>query len=413
MNAVNGRAGSRCVAGVLCACALAWGAVRAAGEKGAGAGAPGLEHTALAFGREYIDGPALEASSEGHKAGDVDAAGNLYMRGGPVFAIRVLTPDGMIRTIAGDDRYLPNTEGCPDEGPACMLPSGDPTSLGYGREGAILRVIGLPMEGEDKGCLYASHIGDYPCKVFKNKEKNDRWWYRFVGKGSVSLPTTVGASVDFKDVDLKGVILYGTRFHARGFLYEWNGRDGKITCRLTVGDYGDKCLHWKTGKALGAADQAVMGDDGTMYVLYYGKSYPHGQIYRISKDRGKVEKIVECVKGGKDGPGLQSGWHCGPLLIKNVVDDTLIISSVDSTYFRRWKNGRISTICEDDGEWREVYGTKSSRRGFKARDYVFSPQTGYVYVTYPGEDRGGITYMYRFGPVDVLKDTVGPLLKGK
>jgi hypothetical protein len=406
------------IVGVLGANVLAWGAVLLAtggSAEAAEAAAPGaakLEHVAMALGREYIDGPALEAASSAHRSCAADAKGNLYVRAFPTMAIRVVTADGMVRTIAGDDRFLPVTDSCPDEGPASMLPAGYPPTfmIGYGREGANLMVHGLPLEGEDRGCIYIDNIGDYPCRVFKNKEKDNRWWYRFVGKGATPLPTKVGDSVAFKDVDLKGVTLYGEKFVAKGCFYDWDGQDGKIACLLSVADYGEKCLHWKTGKGLGAAEQIVASDDGTMYVLYYGKTYPNGQVFRISKDRSKVEEIVRATNG-KDGPGLKSGWHCGPLRIKAAVKDAIVLSSVDSNNVRRWKDGRVATLCEKDGEWREIYGI--GRQGVTAKDYCCVPQLGCIYLTYPGEERGGIVHLYRYGPVDFLKPTVGPLAGGE
>jgi hypothetical protein len=183
---------------------------------------------------------------------------------------------------------------------------------------------------------------------------------------------------------------------------------------VSLADYGNKCLHWKTGQGLGAAEQILASEDGTMYVLYYGKTYPNGQVFRISKDRSKVEEIVRCVDGGKDGPGLKTGWHCGPLFMEAVYKDIVILSSVDSNNVRRWKDGRVSTLCADDGEWREIYGVRGSgKRGFVGKGFSCVPRSGHVYLHYPGEERGGIAHMYEFGPVDFLEPTVGPPVGGQ
>jgi RNA polymerase sigma-70 factor (ECF subfamily) len=370
-----------------------------------------VEFSAFCLGREYIDGPAPEATCADHKIWTVDAKGNQYVTGVPTTAVRVITTDGMVRTIAGDDRYLPFTG--VEEGPASMLPSSlGGAEAGHRGSGVSLSVKGFPLEGEDQGCLYTTMAG-YPCRIFKNKEKGGRWWYRVVGKGAAPLPTKAGDSVAFKDANLKGVGLGGETFKVNGYLYSWDGENGKITCLLSPADYGDKCLHWKTGKGLGKAEQISMSEDGTMYVLYYGASYPHGQVFRISKDRSKVEEIVRSVPGGRDGPGLKTGYHCGPYNLQ-AYKDIVILASVDSNKVRRWKDGRVSTLCENDGEWREIYNVKGAKyRGVTAKGFACVPQLGCVYLFYPGEERGGGAGIYKFGPVDFLKPTVGPLVEGE
>ena len=166
-----------------------------------------VEHVAICIGREYIDGPALEGSCADHKIWTVDAKGNQYVMGVPTMAVRCVTTDGMVRTLAGDDRYLPSIGA--EEGPAGMLPSElGGAEAGHRGSGVYLTVKGLPLEGEDKGCLYTVMAG-YPCKIFKNKEKGGRWWYKVMGKGGQPLPAKAGDSVAFKDANLKGVVLGG------------------------------------------------------------------------------------------------------------------------------------------------------------------------------------------------------------
>ena len=146
-----------------------------------------------------------------------------------------------------------------------------------------------------------------------------------------------------------------------------------------------------------------------MYVLYYGASYPSGQVFRVSKDRGKVEEITRSTQGFKsvDGSGLKAGYCCGPYNVQ-AYKDIVILLSVDANLVRRWKDGRISTLCESDGEWRElVPGARF--RGVTAKGFSAEPRLGCVYLYYGGEERGGMTGLYKFDPVDFLKPTVGPL----
>jgi hypothetical protein len=369
--------------------------------------APKVELSAFCFGREHIDGPALEASCADHKGWTVDAKGNQFVMGPPTSAIRCIMPDGIVRTIAGDDRWMPFNG--VEEGPASMLPTDlGGAEHGHRGSGVYLTVKGLPLEGEEQGCLYTA-MGGYPCRIYKNKEKGGRWWFKVVGKGAQPLPAKTGDAVDFKDVNLKGVSLGGEHIGSKGSLYKWDGENGKITCLLTVADYGDKCLHWKTGKPMGAAMGLSASDDGTIYAVYYSADY--GQVFRISKDRGKIDEIVRCSGGnGTDGPGLKTGYHCGPYGIM-AYKDIVILFSVDTNKIRRWKDGRVSTLCEDDGEWREIYNVRGAKyRGVTAKGFSCLPQLGCVYLYYPGEERGGITGIYKFGPVDFLKPTVGPLV---
>ena len=206
------------IGGVALAGALAAGAALMITGKGEASDAPKIEHMAFCFGREYLDGPALEASCADHKIWTVDAKGNQYVMATPTMAVRCITTDGMVRTIAGDDRYLPYTGA--EEGPACMLPSElGGAEAGHPGGGVYLTVKGLPRGGEDKGCIYTA-MGGYPSRLFKNKEKGGRWWYKVVGKGGQPLPAKAGDSVAFKDVNLKGVVLRGEAIKAKGRLYD-------------------------------------------------------------------------------------------------------------------------------------------------------------------------------------------------
>lgn len=403
-----------CLAAVLVPVGVAASLSGAGGAKPAVV-APGeppvMEHVAFCVGREYLDGPAPEASCADHKIWGVDRKGNQYVTGIPTMAIRVITTNGLVKTIAGDDRCVGSIG--VEEGPASMLTSDlGGAESGHRGSGVYLGVWGLPLEGEDSGCIYTSMSG-YPCRIFKNKQKGGRWWFKMTGRGSVPLPVKAGDSVAFKDADLKGVALGEAPFKINGCLYSWDGENGRITCLLSPADYAEKCLHWKTGKGLGKAEQISISEDGTMYVLYYNASYPNGQVFRITKDRSKVEEITRSSRGFKhvDGMAMNAGYACGPYGV-SAYKDIVLLYSVDGNGIRRWKDGRISSLCENDGEWRELTDARGGGKFCTAKGISGVPPTGYVYLYYPGEERGGGTGCYRYGPVDFLKPTVGPLAGG-
>ncbi|GBD36632.1 hypothetical protein HRbin36_01757 [bacterium HR36] len=147
-------------------------------------------------------------------------------------------------------------------------------------------------------------------------------------------------------------------------------------------------------------------EDGTVYLLYYHKTYPAGHVFRISADRKTCEHIVAHntnLKGANiDGEGLMTTWHCGPAMILTASNE-LFLLAIDSNMVRRWKNGRVSTLFLD-GEWREAPTHVKNIQ--PVRFNGFAPaQHGlpYIYIFYPGEDAFGDVRAFRFGPVDFHK----------
>ncbi len=397
------------IAGVLL-CAAAWGA----------SGAPKLERIAIAADRDYLDGPAKEAFLMMHKGCALDEEGNIFVKPAVgLGSIRCIRTDGQMVTITGGDRWCGNLG--LDEGPAAFMPDlcgAVGTKGGYGGAGGgWFNVSGAPWKGEEHGCLYAG-IGGYPHKIFKNKEKNGRWWFKRIGTGDKPLPTTVGGAVKIDGVNLLGVTFSGAQFAHKGNLYRVDSAKGEIACVLAAADYGEhvpsmkKAGRMNVGDSMGPAEGAGMAPDGTMFIKYYKTSYPHGRIFRVSPDRSKVEEIVRSTGKGvrnQDGSGINTRWHCGPNGFVPYAGDCILVNAIDSNRVRRWMGGRTAHLC-NDGEWREqgptqnVYG--SSVRG---KGWLLGKTGGkdFIFIYYPGEENQGASGIFRFGPIDMTKPTVG------
>jgi RNA polymerase sigma-70 factor (ECF subfamily) len=378
-------------------------------------GPPKLEKFALAVNREYLDGPKMEAMCMDHKEGWPDAAGNIFFRtqwgyqdGG---ALRIARADGMVETVVGDDRI--GLDLGLAEGPASFFPI----------DGAGISILGAPLEGEDKGAIFAS-IGSGLYKIYKNKD--GRWWFKRQGKaGGQPPPSEVGKSAPIGEIDTTGLGIRSDCAGWKGNIYRINLVKGELTCVLTLADYeakveaalkavGQKWQNQERGDHIGLAESVALSDNGTVFIQYYVKVYPNGRVFRISADRSKVEEVVRCVKmGNKDGPGLETGWHCGPCGLYGARGDCALIFAVDSNAFRRWKDGRVSTLMQD-GEWREPTGFPG-RAGVVGKGMCIGPPGGlpYVWIPYAGEEMGMMTGIFRFGPVDFTKLTVGVNAGGK
>jgi hypothetical protein len=115
------------------------------------------------------------------------------------------------------------------------------------------------------------------------------------------------------------------------------------------------------GKAV-APSLGVMGGDGTFYLCtYFGAGYggKAPAVWRVKGD-GKIEPYLHSRSNiGRDGPGLETGYFCGPHIWMERNDprlippDCLYISTHDDSWLRRARDGRVSTLCYD-GEWREL-----------------------------------------------------------
>jgi hypothetical protein len=406
---------------LLSALAAAGWAAQGADGGGAPAGsAPKWEHYAFASSVENLDGPNLEALGTGHGAlPTTDSEGNVYfILKYSTCRIRCLRADGWTETIAGDDRW-PGVSGLA-EGPAAYFPNRwmGPSAGNSCRPGALLTVYGLPLKGEEYGRIYFHWQGTAPYKIFRNKGQNGRWWFKRLGTpGKPKPPTTVGQTVKLEDVDLTGAKVRSGMIAWQGNVYTFDEPKGEMTCSFTLADYEPKVLEMlgRVGRPVGEPEHYIRTDDGYVYLLYYWKTYDvQGQVFRMSPDRKKFERIIsdatQRLKGQRlssnfDGNGLLTTWHCGPADI-TFSGNTLLTYSIDSTIVRRWVNGRVSSLCRD-GEWRENPGRAGG--GVVGAGYYQAGHHGnkWFYI-FSGVENGN-DRTYRFGPVDVAKPTVGPL----
>ena len=411
--------------------------------------APKVEHYAMAADIDYLDGPRLEAlgRGKGHlPATDVD--GNLYLVCKySTCRIRCILADGTIETIAGDDRWPGNMS--LTEGPASYLPNlaYSPRAGDYSVPGTLIQVYGYPLKGEEYGCLYLYWPDESPIRIFKNKKQDDRWWFQKLGTtGGEKPPVVVGESAKISELDLLGARIRQGFMEWKGNLYSFDlaNPDGEITCMAILSDYLPKLTAlyeaWlatdpnpkpKQRRKPKVPSQFSRGEDGVIYMASYWNS-PPGGVYRMLPDWKTVEHLVsdnspvlktlskealaERVKGldreNIDGPGLLTTWHCGPADI-TVCGNLLFLHSIDSVAVRRWRDGRVSTLCYD-GEWREAPSRRFRPTGGVSGKHHHPGADGkYIYITYPGEERGGDNRILRFGPSDFNKATIGPLVDDK
>ncbi len=351
---------------VVLAAAAALSIAGAAGGSEAGGDKPAgisYEHYAfVSWMADKLDGPRREALGRG--PGPLDEEFNCYAGGRVIRAA-----DGMVVPFAGG---LP--EFGQDEGPAAFLPRISPIrGTGYGQSIGGWFVIGLPLQGGDKGCLYA-YSDSHVMKVWKNPDKNDRWWARIVaGPGKAEIP---GGRVYMGQAwrksgekDYKAVF-----FTKTGFYVMEEASDGAVTFKAMLGlDAITAHLpEHSSGGRKAYPTQAVVDTGGSFYLGYY---FSHGfnmktgaAIQRVSSDGVTVQSwVTHCgAKKGTDGPGMETGWHCGPHLSMPRAGcpwyppDIVIFSAHDEHTLRRvTSDGRISTLYED-GEWRE--GTRYDTR---------------------------------------------------
>lgn len=363
---------------------------------------PKLEHWALISHTEYLDGPRLEAMAPVHRSGPVDEAGNMYIF--TYGALRVIRSDGDVRTIAGDDRWV-NSLGI-DDGPAAFL-SAMAKGGGFGIATVWLSVTGRPLEGEDKGRVYVGIMGGAPYKVFRNKEKGDRWWMQRFGAGTTQLPTEVGKTISVKDADLSSAQIGVGDMQWKGNYYTFDEAKGEITCVLSYSDYAGKAVHPNPKfKNIGLPAQFMRASDGSFYAEWYYSCYSEGIIYRISADRSNVELVAHCKNGvhNRDGAAIgEAGYWGGPYLAGPIADGVIPISTIDGNSARRIKDGRTSKLCAD-GEWRETADNRNTAVCFKG--WFLGPDMKTVWAPYSGEEHNGDSRAYRIYPVDFNKPTV-------
>jgi hypothetical protein len=115
------------------------------------------------------------------------------------------------------------------------------------------------------------------------------------------------------------------------------------------------------------------------------------------------------VKKGKDGPGMETGWHCGahfhpPKAVSPWgPPGVALMHAHDEHDLRRVKDGRVSTLYRD-GEWREKahYDKKHCLMG--SASFILGPG-GRALVGAGCVDRGD-DGIYLVTGVDLGKETV-------
>lgn len=246
---------------------------------------PKREHFAFASDIEYLDGSRLEGLGSGHGAMPaVDDDGNVYyVWKYATSRIRCARVDGSIETIAGDDRWPGNLKLV--EGPAAYFHNRSmPPSAGNAcRPGPLLTVYGTPLRGEEYGSIYFHWPDDSPYKIFRNKVKNGRWWFKRLGTpGKPKPPVNPGQKVKLDDVDLTGAkIRYGIVIW-HGNVYSFDEPKGEMTC-LHCLITNLKCLSFLAGLENLSVHQNIISVQ--MMVVY---------IFSISGNLILLERFLGC-----------------------------------------------------------------------------------------------------------------------
>jgi RNA polymerase sigma-70 factor (ECF subfamily) len=383
---------------------------RAAAPAPAAAGLTYEHYAFTSFLADSLDGPRREALGSG--IGPLDADFNCY-QGGRV----IRGEDGMVQTIAGGLPEFGN-----DEGPAAFLPRLSPirgTGFGQGIGGWL--VVGTPLKGGDNGCLYA-YSDTRIMKVWKNADKGGRWWAKIIaGPGKVEVP---GARILWGQAwrkpgekEDKPVFYTNSGF----YILESGSGGAKFVCILDVKGLKDRLPKDKGGRTPYPSEGWV--DSGGNYYLcyYFGAGFrgATATIWRVSPDGAKVEPYItnaDGAKTGQDGPGMNSGWFCGPHAcgVKTVSlwypPGVICCGAHDEFTLRRIVGGRVSTLYED-GEWREasqvdfknqVANTSSLAYGANGWALTCTSNEGFSHA---GKGRGEGTYLIK--GIDFSKPTVG------
>ncbi|MBA4387169.1 MAG: hypothetical protein C0404_04250 [Verrucomicrobia bacterium] len=360
---------------------------------------PQSVHYAVAAWWDYLDGPRLGAMVMAHRGVTCDNQDNLYVL--PAFglpALRCIRANGMVETITGDDRPL-NDLGL-SEGPAAFLPRLSAYG-GFGSVASWMSVQGAPFDGEEKGSIYIGATGGPAFRIFRNGAKNGRWWFKRLAFADLKRPFLVGVESDGTSL---GVVCDGS-------YYRYDSRKETIVPLLNFADYTTR-MDKAIGKKV-APDAIVRAADGTFYLWDRA-----GGIFRIPPDKSKCELIIapRGNSGGPrspvfDGPGMTADFFDGPYLCGYRSPHTLFVTAVDDGYLRRWRDGRVSTWSSKDGEWHETAGRPTVGWFY---GWCMGPRdANYAYNTYSGQCRDGDDRIFKIGPIDFDRPTVGPLIQAK
>ena len=401
---------------------------------------PKYEHFAFCCMDGYLDGPRKEAMAPVTKAVSVDNEGNLYFI--PAHGdsgLRVVRKDGMVETIAGADYWHGRLD--VEEGPASFIPHLQRVG-GIGNPVSTVVAIGNSLrdgpDGQPAGYLLTrAGLGtglEYSIyKVWRNKEKSGRWWFkRIVGRGKAGPPMTVGQSIAAKDVHFARLPFItkarvgekqSVYFYMEGNLWQYDDAKGTLTCVLSTADYLNKpeIGTRRDGKPLPPAETIVITPDGSFYLGWYA-SAGKGIVVKVTADRTKAWRAAQDagdVNKRWDGDALtQAAFFGGPLLVGNTwPPDIVFFGAVDDAQLRRFKDGRVSTLCKD-GMWRE-FPTKLAAGGdltwqacppdkapVWGRGWIMADPAYFYHVYCMG---GGDAWVWRVGPIDSGKESIQKL----
>ena len=386
-----------------------------------------IEHFAWAYaGYMYLDGPKKEAACPIGRpgAGLIDAGGNVWFGpgGNAMTGIggRCITKDGgMVARHFADDYWCSPFDD--EEGPgSAMFNTAYSTGLGQLSESQF--VWGFPLEGEAKGFLIFSD-GNVVRKVYKNAEKNNRWWFKkIVGGGKKPIERTKGAVIVARDVKTSirmvqvmpdGKII----IFAEGGFYEF--KDGNLICLLGHDDYKDQASFPSKGKNVDVPTMGILGGDGTFYLCTYFKTGYRGAtpcIWRIVPG-GKLEAYAWSVKNShRDGAAMYSGSMCGHHIWMRMHNynylppGDLLIMAHDEFHVRRIRDGRVSTMFTD-GDWREMPEGLEMFRYRWFHTYAIGPDGMTTSSSKAGAFGHSVSITYLVTGIDYEKATVGDLIE--
>jgi sugar lactone lactonase YvrE len=274
---------------------------------------------------DIVDGPVDIARLFGPEGLTLDSQGNIYVADTLNNRIRRISPDGMVSTLAGSG---PGTvygfDGALVDGPADTARFNDPSDVAVDAEGVL-------------------YVTDRLNHVIR-KITPDGQVSTFAGSGQPGTTDGIGTAASFElpnriAIDRKGN-LYVTegRFldfgeQTYGFRVRKITPDAKVTTLAGTGEPG-----YRDGPALNAEFDVPIGidvdDTGNVYIVESGAH----RIRRISPD-GIVSTVAGSgIAGYADGPAREAMfWY----------PTDIAVGSAGKLYVADWKNHRIRVITAE------------------------------------------------------------------